>query len=353
MSEVIDNIIDISITRATAGASIVSFNDILIIGEFLKAKTDPAFNERVRLYTDLSEMIDDGWDDEDPEYLMFAAITAQNPNIGQVYVGRKLTGGDGSETWGEALTAMKAERNDWYGIVACTKTLADLEAIADWTESNTKLFIASDDDANIIDATGDIAEYVNGEGYDRTAIIYHDEADLSADDPCAEAAWMGYLFSYSPGSVNWAFKTLTGVSAYELTGNQRSTAEGKKCNLYEAVAGINMTRFGWVGSGEYIDIIHGCDYMQARIQQALMTLLANSNKVPFTDGGIQGVKAIISGVLQEFVDSNFLIDYSVSVPEASDVSAEDKANRTLNDVTFTGTLANAINHIQIRGTVSY
>jgi len=43
---------------------------------------------------------------------------------------------------------------------------------------------------------------------------------------------------------------------------------------------------------------------------------------------------------------------TVTVPDIADVSAGDKGTRTLNDVTFTGILAGAIQKINVQGTVT-
>lgn len=356
----IDDIIQITITRQTATAKVASFNGILMAAEFLIADITPAFSERVRKYTSLSEIATAGFPTSGPIYLAAQALFSQNPNVGEIYVGRKLTGGDGSETWAEALTAMLEDSNKWYGFSVGTKVLIDLEAAADWSEANKKLFLVSDDDANIISGTGDIAEYAETNNLDRTAIMYHPDADESASDPYAAVAWMGKLFTYDPGSVNWAHKTLNAVPSYALTSAERTTVEGKNCNFYEEVAGVDVTLWGTVGSGEYIDIIRGIDWLEARIQERVFNVLINNDKVPFTDQGIQAVVSELRAALQEGVDNNLIappdVDgnpgYTVTYPRASEVSTTDKANRLLPDIEFAATLAGAINKVEIQGVVS-
>jgi len=355
----INNIVSITITRATALPEEESFNGLLIASEFLIADTTPNFSERVREYTSLSQITTEGFATSSPVYLAAKALFSQNPNPGKIYVGRKLTGADGSETWTEALTAMAEESNDWYGFAIGSRTLADLEEAADWAETVTKLFLISDDDSNIISGTGDIAEYANTNSYDRTVVIYEPEADLTANDPYTEIAWAAKLFPYDPGSATWALKTLAAVTASNLTPTQRSTLFGKEGNVYESVAGRSITNYGTVGSGEYIDIIHGTDWLESRIQTRVYTALLNNIKVPFTDAGIQSIVAEVQGALQEAVDVGLIIGaededngYVVDAPRAADVSATNKANRNLPDITFRATYQGAIHKTEITGTIS-
>lgn len=349
----INNIVQVTITRQTTVAKVASFNGLLIAEEFLKADITPSFDERVRAYSSLSEIADAGFLTSSAVYLSAQALFQQNPNIGQIYVGRKLTGVDGSETWTVAMDAIKEDSDAWYGFFIGTRTLADLEEVADWAEANKKLFFISDDDSNIISGTGDIAEYLETNNYDRSTVLYHPDADLSTDDPYAEAAWSGFMFTYEPGEATWAYKQLTGVPAYQLTTAQRNTALGKNCNLFEEIAGVDVTRFGKVGSGEYIDIIRGTDWLEARIQERVFTVLLNNAKVPYTDAGIQSVVAELEGALQEAVDINLITEgFEVTFPAAADISTQDKADRLLPDIEFTATYAGAIHRVEIQGTIS-
>jgi len=354
----IDQVVDITITRTTRAASVASFNGILLAQEILIADITPAFSERVRKYTSLAEMATAGFTTADPVYLMAQAIFRQNPNPGEVYIGRKLKGIDGTETWAEAMPLIASDSSAWYGFCIGDKTLADLQAVAAWSELNKKLFMISDDDANIIDSTGDIAEYVNTQEYDRTAVIYSNVADFSTTDTCMDAAWLGLQFPKAPGSSNWAWKTLKGVSTYEITSAQRTTALGKKCNLYETIGGVNVTELGTVGSGEYIDIIRGIDWLEAKIQEKVFNSFLNNEKIPFTDAGIQSIVSQISAALQEAADVGLIIGaedeengYTVSAPLASSVSAANKLARNLPDITFRATLQGAINKTTINGFV--
>lgn len=346
----IDRIVDVTITRQTAVPSIPSFSDPIIVAEFLTTDVDPVYgaDERVRAFNSLSG-IGEAFGTGTDVYRAAAAMLSQNPAVGTVYIGRKLTGIDGDESWTEALVAVAAENNAWYGLIAATRTLADQQMVADWTEANNKLFVTATDSKA---ATADMLEYASVNTLDRTAVIYHSTADLTADDDWADAAWLGKMFPKDPGTANWAFKSLATVAADDLSGAEQATIEGVNGNYYISVAGISVTRLGTVGSGEYLDIIRGIDWLEARIQQEVFGDLQRNDKVAFTDAGVQVVLSALRSVLQEAQDAGLLASYTATAPEVADVSVTDKGNRLLPDVNFTGVLAGAINVVEINGTVS-
>lgn len=359
MSDQIDKIIDVTILKETQVPSTESFNQILIAAEFLTSAATPPYDtaERVREFGTLNE-IGIAFGTTGTIYKMAEAVFSQNPSVDKLYIGRKLTGVDGTEDWTAALTAMKADNNDWYGVLCGTRVLAEQQLIAAWVESNKKLCVLSSNDANIVDGTGDIAESVDTSNYERTGVIYDPLGNATGADPGTDkfmdCAWMGKLFPADtiPGSSNWAHKTIAGPAVYTVTEAQYTTAIGKRCNLYQKIGGLDKTIFGTVGAdGLYFDITWGVDWLEARIQTLVYTPISSSRKVPYTDAGIQIIVAQLKAALQEAVDAGILADYTVSYPTVDQVPAADKSNRVLNNVTFVGTLAGAINTVKISGTV--
>ena len=350
----LDDIVQVTITRQTTTPTVQSFNNVLIAAEFLASSITPAFGatERVREYSSLTELSDAGFVTTEPVYLAAQAIFSQNPKIGSVKVGRKLTGGDGTETWTDALAAINVDDSDWYGLVVGTRTLADQQLVATWVEANDKLCGLSSNDSNVIGGTGDIAEYLQDNSLARTFCIYHPNSDLSATDEWPDAAWIGERFPSDPGTSTWKFKTLAGVSVYTLTTTERNTALGKNCNIYTSTAGVSITEDGTVGEGEFIDVIRGVDALKATIQAGIYTLLVQEETVPYTDQGVKSIESILKGVLQNFVDDGFLSAFTTSSPLVADVSVIDKGNRLLPDVNFESTLAGAIHAVQVNGVVS-
>jgi hypothetical protein len=255
------------------------------------------------------------------------------------------------------LAAIAAEDSTWYGLCNPFNSKAMATAIAAWTESNTKMFVAASSDSAIVTSVlagaTDLAANLQTASYARTAVLYH-----PATDQFADAAWLGECLPLAPGSETWKFKTLVGVDAVNLTPTQIANADNKACNVYRNRGGINMTcgtPGGTVAAGEFIDTVRGRDWLQARIAEREATLLANAKKIPFTDPGIAMVEAELRGQLQEGIDVGLLAADPapvVTVPKAADVSAANKAARLLTGVEFSATLAGAIHKMVIRGTLT-
>lgn len=259
----------------------------------------------------------------------------------------------GEESYTDALNAINADGDDWYGLAIESIVQADVEEVALWTESRIKLFVSASDDTDILDpgVTTDVASVLKGLSYDRTSIIYHSLASTQDID----VAWMGRQLAQPIGSSNWAFKTLSGVSPDNLSTSQKNGAFGKNANTYTTVGGVNITQEGTVAVGELLSVIVGIDFMRVIIEEALSNLLFKSENVPLTDPGITLVENIINQQLQIAIGQGILAadpEPDIFVPKAADISFADKALHKLTGVTFQATLANSILFIEVRGTVS-
>lgn len=254
------------------------------------------------------------------------------------------------------LDLINNANNTWYALISTSRDVPTVKAIAAWVETRIKLFGTASSDPVIINTqagsdTTSIAAFLNQNGYVRTFVMYHQDAQF--DFP--EAAWFGAVLPLEPGSETWKFKTLNGISYSNLTTTQSMNAQNKKANTYEFVAGVGITANGTVAQGEFIDIVRGIDWLTARIQEFVFSVLVNNPKVPYTDAGIALIQAQVMRALSLGISNDFISNDpapTVTVPKAADVPSVDKANRILRNVRFQATLAGAIHAVVIRGTVS-
>jgi hypothetical protein len=247
--------------------------------------------------------------------------------------------------------AVKAEDNDFYGVILTSQSPAEYDALAKpaGVEGDVRLMVATSGDTDILSGGG-LGQDLANLNLNRTALLYHNQSFEYAD-----AAWMGALFPTDPGSATWAFKTLVGISADILTDTQISQLQSTYSNYYVTFAGVDITQTGRASSDRFLDITRGIDWLTARIQERVFTVLANAAKVPFTDTGIAIIETELRAQLQDAIDQGVLADSpapSVSVPLAANVPVADRANRILPDVSFTAQLAGAIQEVQIVGTVT-
>ena len=102
--------------------------------------------------------------------------------------------------------------------------------------------------------------------------------------------------------------------------------------------------------GDYVDVIRGADWIQARMQEKILFTLVNSDKIPYTNDGIALIEADMREILITARDVNgILASFTIDTPDVADISAIDKGNRFLPQMEFEGVLAGAINKTQIRG----
>ena len=261
--------------------------------------------------------------------------------------------GSATETWAVGYNAIEAEDDDFYFLIPMLDAVGDqtdMEALAAIIETKVKMMALVSNDPVIITApTTDVAGVLDGLDYDRTFTLYSGTAS-----GFPQSAWVGGQAPKNPGSITWKFKPLTGVTADTLTTTQLGYAQGKNCNTYEAVAGISMiSSDATVASGEYIDIIRGTDWLQTRMQEAVFSALANSDKIPITDRGIGVIGAIVEYWLTQAVDAELLAEGSTTVilPRASSITVADRGDRYLRTITFTGTYAGAVHKVGITGTI--
>lgn len=349
----IDRIVNVQIALNTTGVSKLGFSTIMVVGNHNHG------TGRVLAYTDVDEMIDDGFKATDSVYKAVSAAFSQTPRPTQVKVGRW----DGVEDLPDALAAIRAEDDDFYGIALADRTEANILAMAEWTETHTKLFCTASASKNV-DATGQSTALLSklyDKNYYRTALWY---SSFAADE-YPEVAVMARCFAIDPGGETWANKKLAGVTADNLTETEYNAITKKNGNTFEKFRNVSITQNGKVVAGEWIDVIRFRDWLQEEIRTNVFYLLINSDKVPYTDAGIAAIEAVVRKALEDgqakggiapteyTEDGEKNLGYTISVPLSSSITPNQKASRVLNDIKFSARLAGAIHAVEIKGAFGY
>ncbi len=268
---------------------------------------------------------------------------------------------DADASWTDALDKIKANNNDWYALSCSARMMENQQEVASWVQANAKIGgLCSGDSTIAVEETGDIAAWAKLNNLDRVFIFYHPDSKLadnevdvlSESDPIPEAAYFGKMLTKQPGVATWKFKELQAVPTYDLPQGEIANLEKKNVTWYMTTAGVPMTSNGQMAAGEYIDVIHGLDWLQARIQNLVFTALVNTDKVPFTDDGVQMVVSPLKAALEEGKKNGILASYVIEFPAVAEVSITDKGSRFLPDVKFSGVLAGAIHATKISGVVT-
>jgi hypothetical protein len=347
----IDRIVQVYITRQTAQVSMASFDIPLILVEI---NTDTIqFPERVRTYTDLSEVADD-FGTTHPAYLMAVKLLGGDIRPAQFKIGKVATNSTATETYPVALQAVLEADDTWYALLAANHADAVIEALAEVIQANRKMYFTSTSSAKAIDAleTTDIGNVLKAAGYDRTVVMY----SATADSDFPEAAWVGTQINEVPGSNSWEYKKLAGVTVSNLRSTNITVLEQKGYNYYIQVKGANITRKGVTAQGEWIDTMIFIDWLHARLQEQIFFRLINRKKIPYTRTGATIIENEIRSVLSQGVNNGGIADDTpvvVRSPDPLNIPEVVRATRVMGDFQFEVRLAGAISSVIVRGTVGY
>ena len=208
-----------------------------------------------------------------PLYLMASAIFSQTPCVPKIKIGQR--GND--ETVTSALDGIiKSDIDgDFYGVLLLPKDNKKDPVELATAVGSRRLLVGVDID----ESNKDIAEELNKSfGARRIFSIY--KASPS-DFPAA--AWMGRMLTQAPGSTSWAFKELAGITKSKLSSDKITELKRFHTNRHIDINQRGVTMDGKVASGEYVDIVHGIDWLHVRIQERLFRLLMINEKIPYKE----------------------------------------------------------------------
>jgi len=298
--------------------------------------------------------IDDLGGSESELFKAFQTYLSQPIIAPSVVIGCKRTG---DASWATAMQAIRDENDSWYGGILVSKVKADIlsvSAIFETIEPGRLLFAMTSDETvlnKLPDGSDDdnVATRLSDQGYFRTGLLY--STDTTGWINAGQAAYLGL----NPGSFTFNYKEIRGIKAEKLTAQQRQNLIDQKCQVQQTVSGLKrLVDSGMATSGEWLDIMHGIDWLTARISEGVFALLATQPKLPMTNSGLSLIDSeltrnliVASGEPYNFIKD----DYAVVVPNADAISAVDRANRFVDNITFSAGLQGAIHLVNIRGTL--
>ncbi len=276
-----------------------------------------------------------------------------------------------SETYATAVSEIRKENDDWYGLTVETKDTAIQLTIPAIASVNNKFAGLSsshaDNKAALVNGTtATSSDDLLGQAFEQkleTIAIY------STDEVYPECGVFSKMLSSERYIFNnWAFKSYVGIASENITQTEYDNILSKSGNVIVQVKGVNVFQNGKASSGEWVNVLIGIQILEARVQEELYNLQLTNDILTFSNADLQLVQASIESVLTRYTpvfilarrgvldnagQTQFEPGFTVNVPKRSQLSSVDISNRELNDVTFTAYLAGAINFIGIQGTVQY
>lgn len=259
----------------------------------------------------------------------------------------------GYDTALSALELVTPNAASWYVVLIDVASKANLDDVAAWTEARIKMFIGQTNATEEAAGTGTTVSNLAGLGYDRTAIIYHENLHQYP-----AAAWAGAVLPLDAGSITWAMKELAGVSPSELTPTQQTNLEAAGANFYVETGGLNLTDGPFGGSksvgGEWADIIHGTDWFTAELQTEGLAYMASQGKVPFEDSTGDVMETLVLSVLGRGVTRKLFKKGSLTAraTKVAAISTVDRGNRVFGPIYFGADYASAVHRARFQGTLS-
>jgi hypothetical protein len=360
----VDNLVRITITQAATPVSATQTNVPLLISNIDPGWTD---DKLVHAYGSIDELTKDGFDSESDVYAYATKLLGSAARPSSFLVARKA----GATLAKSDLDAIATENNGWYAGILVKGTDDEILTGAEWFQSQLKMLFAASAAASIGDATStsSLAATLKSKSYDRVALMW----SPGSADKGIEAAWVGQCITAVPGTINWAYQVLAGISADALTtgqllatvGNPIDGTEGNYANTYTSQYSRGVTLSGTVPNGSYIDITMGKDYLRFQMQAEIFSILASGIKVPFTNKGVAVFEAAVRKVLSDAAaiglinptpgkdaDGNALPGITVSVADVGTLTAADRAHRRCPTINFTCTLSGCINAVAVQGVIS-
>lgn len=351
--------VDVQITKEEVLLSSTDYSTILILDAFDSSSITPSFSERVRRYTSLEELLQEGWGETSKVYLASKTIFLQERRPPYILVGRKdptLKEGKEVESITQALNAILEENDKFYGIISPLKEKQQVLDIADFIQVRDKIYHVSLSDDLLLSPqdTSSLAHELKNKKYNQTIITYYGEAQKEID-PFIEGAVLVAGFSETLGSINWSTISLTGIEPSLLSDSAILSLKEKNVNFYTTIYNLQRFQEGKCIGGEWIDIITGIYLMKNEIQESMTDLLKKSySKTSYTTASFALIEATLDNVLFSFTQKgkDLITDYFVQMPKVEEVPSSDKERRELN-IGFVATLAGAINYMSVKGYVSY
>ncbi len=349
----LDTIVRVNITSQSLRMSQAGFGTPLII-----AKHD-YWDERVMSFSDPAELIAAAKTSADalsksPLYLMAQSLISQTPRVPKFKIGLRKA----AETVEEALNHIVLEDidGDFYGLLLAedydndtVRYIEDIQSLISALKTK-RLLAGIDITKEQFSALPKKDGKLDGLTSRRLFYIHREK-----DNEFPAAAWMGKMLPAQPGSTSWAFKELDYISKSKLNNDTTDKLKRADINRHININDKGVTLDGKVSSNEYIDIVHGIDWLHVRIQERIFRLLMINGKIPYTAKGVDLIRSELLSQLNDAVNRGLLAadpEPKVSIPDINTIATEKKESRILPDVKFSARLSGAIHEIEISGTVS-
>lgn len=289
-----------------------------------------------------------------------------------VDAGARSVNGIAIETMTAAWDGSYVFDPDFYfmGVTTAMST-QDKKDSGAWALSHVQQFFYTTNDANtlITNDTGNLGYYFKNLSNRRAFGEYSGGSPYACESASARAAVVD--FNQPNSTITLMYKQEPGVAPDDINTTQVAALKTYNLNYYINRGGINVLETGTMADGTFQDEVHGLDWYQAGIQNAIFAALAAAQKIPQTDEGAVVIldacntfsgKARTNGLIAkgtwtgagfgELKTGDFMPKgFYFSAGKVSDMSASDKALRKSPPITGALILAGAIHTVAVQITI--
>ena len=345
----IKDIVNVVINRETTSKTIRDLQTIAV----LSVHDNFTPTETYRIYSSTAEMLDDGFTTSEYAYVAANRIFSQNPQVRNIVVGMIIQEFSTPINYVAEIRKLQAATQEWFFLITDATDDADKEAIADYIETQTAVYVLTDRNFATLttESTTDILSKLKAKGLQHTIAMYRKDSAVAP-----EAAWVGRFASAIIGSNTWIHSALATLSAESFTRTEMAVLNSKGGHYYTKV-GQDDSVEGMANTlgGEKIHVILGAIWLEVRLAERVWSLLYTKERINYTNSGIELFKAEIVTVLNEAVSYNILTNdepFTIQVPDANKLTSVERASGYLRKITFRARLAGAILFVDsITGTV--
>lgn len=275
-------------------------------------------------------------------------VATYNPNAG------KVPSGGGEPEQGLTITDALERYFDkpWHFLIVPDATITDRLAVSNKLQPHSFKFLVLK-----VENKEELEQYKLNS---RTILYYHPDKPSEEID----AAIIGDAGSITVGSITWKFRQdLVGITPIEISADELNEIHELHANAYIEKVGKPQTSEGYTATGEYIDVLHGQDWVKANAESSLQTMLMDNakenKKVPSNDTGISMAASVFTNVLTEAA-VNGIIDkdkdgnarFTVSTASFDEIPQEDRMKRIYSGLSFEYYPEGAVHGMKVRGVIN-
>lgn len=341
MDKKMNLIVKVNINDTTSNVISTSVNTVAILCESTltdEAKLVHGSDEKIAIPDAESKSIEEFFGVE--VFAMVEAYFGQSNNNGALMI--VPVSADANSAAITAALNDALQSYDFYHVCVSKNlsTQANGKALQTWAAENFKM-------AHLISTdfgTGKtLCDVLNASNSDRVSVFY------SVD--YLNVAITSARCGLDPARGTWAHKTLQVVEYTSLTKSDMVGATDVGVNVYTQIAGSSRVFFGTVANKSFIDSMLKKDWLKFRIEERMFALLAEANSgygLNLSDDGILALGAVISNVFTEASrnDKEYIMNnFSVALPQFSELSADNKAKRNVDGIKAYCTLMDSVHTV--------